>query len=365
MRSAQEESMGSKIIKWLALLVFLPAICLADVINIKQSAPQVYVVQKGDTLWDISNMYLDKPWLWPELWRNNVHIVNPHLIYPGDELRLRYNEQGEAVLEMVRDTSKPTIKLSPEGRKTIKEKQPIDVLPWSVIQPYIENDSLMSQQDYDRLPHLLGNHEGAVRFSNGDLVLSRKARGNNDDYRIIRQQNEIRDEFDNLLGIQIRHVADAHSLPSDVDGQVLVKIEQANFEVKRGDKLMPEEEVDMDALVLEPADIQKGKVVSSLQQHQLLGKYDVVIVNLGSNKVSPGMVMGLYQQGPAIFDGDQPKYENESNIIKSAFDQGTEVNQPAIKVGEAVVFKTFDKASYALITRASKVIRNGALVAKP
>ena len=84
-----------KLIRLLVLLVLIPVYSFADSILVKNTAPEVYVVKKGDTLWDISNMYLDKPWQWPQLWRTNIHITNPHLIYPGDELRLAKNEKGE------------------------------------------------------------------------------------------------------------------------------------------------------------------------------------------------------------------------------------------------------------------------------
>ena len=357
--------MGSKYFKWLLLTVLFPLVCLADVINIKETAPQVYVVKKGDTLWDISSIYLDKPWLWPELWRNNVHITNPHLIYPGDELRLRYTEQGEPVLEVVREVSKPQIKLSPEGTKSYKETAAIPAIPWSVIQPYVEKDMIMNGEEYDRLPHLLGNHEGAVRFANGDLVLSKKTRRQHENYRVIRKQNEISDKYGNLLGYQIRHVADATPMQSDVQGQVLVNVEEANFEAKRGDKLLPAAEAELDTLKLMPASRQKGNIVSSLEQHGLLGKFDVVIVDLGTRDIEAGTVMGIYAQGPDIVDGEEPQYEDESNFMKSAFNDGDEITQPALKVGELVVFKVFEKASYGLITRSSKVIRNGALVGKP
>ena len=44
---------------------------LADTLNIKSDAPETYTVVKGDTLWDISGKYLEKPWRWPELWEGN------------------------------------------------------------------------------------------------------------------------------------------------------------------------------------------------------------------------------------------------------------------------------------------------------
>ena len=54
----------------------------------KASAPHVYVVKRGDTLWNISGKFLSKPWRWPEIWASNKHVKNPHWIYPGDRLLL-------------------------------------------------------------------------------------------------------------------------------------------------------------------------------------------------------------------------------------------------------------------------------------
>ena len=51
--------------------------------NLADSAPDTYVVQQGDTLWDISALFLDEPWRWPELWSVNPDVRDPNLIYPG------------------------------------------------------------------------------------------------------------------------------------------------------------------------------------------------------------------------------------------------------------------------------------------
>lgn len=57
-------------------------------------AASAYIVKEGDTLWDISDEYLNNPFAWPDLWENNKHIQDPHWIYPGDSIYLG-EAQGE------------------------------------------------------------------------------------------------------------------------------------------------------------------------------------------------------------------------------------------------------------------------------
>ncbi|MFT6990199.1 MAG: hypothetical protein ACJASL_002177 [Paraglaciecola sp.] len=343
----------------------MPVYCFADSILVKNTAPEVYVVQKGDTLWDISNMYLDKPWLWPQLWRTNIHITNPHLIYPGDELRLVENEKGETVLEVVRESAKHEIKLSPEGIKSFKTPEAISALPWSVIKPYVENEMIMSQQAYDRHPYVLGDQEGAVRYATDNLVLGKASRRSKKDLNIVRKQNELYDMDGNFVGLQVRHLAKAKLVDADTGKHKLIKIVQAKLEVKRGDKIIPAVRNEPNEILLAAAEDQTGHIIDDLEQHNLLGKYNVVVLDIGADQVSAGTIMGIYSQGPRIIDGKHPKYEGETEMIRSAFNQGDEIAQPALKVGEVIVFKAFDKASYALITKSAKVIKRGMIVAKP
>ncbi len=366
--------MINKLARLLIIACLVPLYCLADVLEIKQSAPQTYVVKKGDTLWDISNMYLDKPWLWPELWRTNVHITNPHLIYPGDELRLVRNSQGEVMLEVVRDEpvvetpnaqKKVQIKLSPEGRRVTKQADPIPALPWSIISPYLNNDMVMSAEDYERHPYVIGNEEGAVRYAENNLILAKGLRRRSKDMQVVRKQNELFDLQGNLLGVQVRHVAKAQVIKSELSKQSLLKVVESSLEIKRGDRLVRDQNFDMGEVSLQAATDQKGFIVDDLEQHNLLGKYNVVVLDLNQEQVSAGTMLGIYAKGPSIIDGYAPKYEGESDVVRSAFAVGDVLEQPALKVGEALVFKTFEQASYALITDSTKVIKRGMIVARP
>ncbi|WP_100644175.1 LysM peptidoglycan-binding domain-containing protein [Alteromonas facilis] len=350
-------------LKILVLLVLLPMWCFAQEIQVKDSAPEQYEVKQGDTLWDISNLFLDKPWLWPELWRTNSQILNPHLIYPGDILTLQW-EDGRPVLTVDRP-DKRVVTLSPNVNRTTKTGA-IPLLPWSAIAPYLNNDMIMSEESYQRLPHLLGNSFGDIRFVNDDVVLAKATGRSSDEYVIVRKQNELFDRFGNSIGYQVRHVADAALTEAQPENEWMVRVKQSNYEAMRGDRLYAAKKQTPEDMKLVPANKrQNGQVISNLHQRDLLGKHDVVIIDLGASDIEPGTVMGIYLEGPDIYDGEEPQYDGESSLLKGAFQDGSTIKQPAIKIGELVVFKTFDKASYAIITRASEMIKNGVLVAKP
>lgn len=345
------------------LVLFVPMWCLAQQIQVKESAPERYVVQQGDTLWDISSLFLDQPWLWPELWRTNTQIVNPHLIYPGDTLILQW-QNGEPMI-VVERPDKRKISLSPSVQSSTKTGA-IPLLPWEAISPYLNNDMIMSESVYERLPHILGNNQGDIRFVSDDIVLA-KARGRkSDEYVIVRKQNEVFDRFGNPIGFQVRHVADGTLTEVQPDEQWLVRVKQSNYEAERGDRLYtPSKQAPQDMQLIPANPRAKGEVVGNLHQRGLLGKHDVVIVDLGEREVEAGTVLGIYMEGPTIYDGQDPKYDDETGLLRSAFDDGRTIQQPAIKIGELVVFKTFEKASYAMITRSSELVRHGALVATP
>ncbi|MFM7785035.1 MAG: LysM peptidoglycan-binding domain-containing protein, partial [Gammaproteobacteria bacterium] len=70
-------------------------------VSLRSDHPTEYVVQRGDTLWDIAGRFLEKPWQWPQIWQANPQIANPDLIYPGDLITLVYVD-GEARLMLNR-----------------------------------------------------------------------------------------------------------------------------------------------------------------------------------------------------------------------------------------------------------------------
>jgi len=72
--------------KFLALIVSLVTLGGAAAFAVEQ--PSVYVIQKGDTLWGLSERFFSDPWYWPDLWAKNPDIANPHLIFPGQKVKV-------------------------------------------------------------------------------------------------------------------------------------------------------------------------------------------------------------------------------------------------------------------------------------
>jgi hypothetical protein len=359
------KSLITRLIALIAISLCLVQSVHADVVNIRTDAPQTYVVEKGDTLWDISSLFLDQPWRWPELWRSNTQIENPHLIYPGDMLRLRWRN-GVPSLEVVRD--KPLLTLTPETKR-IEKQNPINVLPWDAIKLHINNDSIMTVADFQALPPVLSDREGSARFVDDDYVLTKalatakEAEGT--EFEIVRKEREIYDSLGAMLGVQVIQLSGAEFSTDVNSDKYVVKVADSIREVKKGDRLRPAIDFADDDLTLQPATRQKGELVSNINGYNIISKHDVVIINIGKRKVEPGTVFGIYKRGPDVHYKEESTHSGEGASIKSLFSLGETIQQPAYKVGELVVIRGFEHASYAWVTKASTHLVGGEIIAAP
>jgi nucleoid-associated protein YgaU len=142
---------------FLALALALPAAWAQQPTQIRPDAPDSYVVQKGDTLWGISAKFLREPWRWPQIWRlNKEQIKNPHLIFPGEIVRL---DRATGTLSIAR--------LEPRVRVEELTAEAIPTIPLKVIEPFLSRPLVIERGGLDSAPRIVATQEGRVNVGAG------------------------------------------------------------------------------------------------------------------------------------------------------------------------------------------------------
>ncbi len=359
----------------LAVLLF-PLLAAAETIELKPDHPDRYVVQKGDTLWDISSMFLKEPWLWPEIWEVNPQIENPHLIFPGDEVFLRFVE-GQPVVSVRREAEGEedadgvvrrrlpggTVKLSPRIRVSEIEEA-IPTIPLDIIQQFLTRTRLVTEDEIDRAPYVVSVGKEAIVGKPGEKIYARGINGEAvPRYTIFRKGEEYVDpDRDNeVLGFEAIHIADA---VLEVDGDpATLMVTSAQRELLRGDRLFPilEEEVQTTFMPRAPEEDTEGRIISVLEGVSQIGQYQVVVINLGrEDGIEPGHVMAVFQRGESIEDPFAPREVVEIPDERLGPLAGRigpqDVFLPDERAGIVMVFRSFERMSYALVMEATRAI---------
>lgn len=326
------------------LLLSLPLLAKADVV-LNPDHPQRYEVVKGDTLWDISGLFLKYPWHWPDIWHVNPQIENPHLIYPGDVLTLVYRD-GKPVLELTRGPV--TYKMSPEMRETAL-RQAIPTIPIDALRPFLSRPNVVGADVLDSAPYVVASSEERLISGAGDIVYVKGI--NADDgkhYSIFRGDKVYRDPQTNeILGYEAIYTADAWlAVTAEIS---TAELRETSREVLIGDRLLPvvDDQYEANFYPHLPEDSFEGHIISVFDGVSQVGQYQVVVLNRGEReKLEVGHALSIYQAGDVVRD------------IVSA-DPKDSVTLPDEYAGVALVFKVFEKVSYAIVMKASRAIHVG------
>jgi hypothetical protein len=300
--------------------------------------PNEYVVQVGDTLWDIAGKFLRDPWFWPEIWYVNPDIENPHLIYPGDVLGLIYID-GQARITNVRAS---TYRMSPQARVT-PLSEAVSSIPYEDVAAFLSSGVVLEKGQADSLPYLLdtrGDHliasagnEIYVRGIDGDVPSTR--------YNIVHVGEAMIDPDDNrLIGYHGIMIGEG-SLRRTGD-PATVALTSSKQEATIGDRLLPASvDVPLNFFPRAPSSNIEGRIIHVVGGVTQIGQYQVVVMNRGSgNGLSVGDVLSVFQAGKVVKD----------RIA------GGEVQLPEEQAGTVMVFKTYDRISYGLVMEATDAI---------
>lgn len=327
---------------------------------IKPDYPERYVVVKGDTLWDIAKRFLNDPWLWPEMWHINPSIRNPHLIYPGDVIVMYIVDgkphitlDGEGGIAPERTASggvipAPTglkvVKLSPKIRTSGINKA-INTIPASAIDPFLNRPRVVTEDELEAAPYIVSSYEGHLISGTGNRIYARKIKDATiGSYNIVRKGDAYIDpETDDVLGYEAIYLGSANLLKVG-DPSTLTVINSVR-EILNDDILVPytQEEKMFHYVPRSPESDVKGQIISVFNGVSQIGRYNVVVLNRGARDgLAPGHVLAVYQKGETVSD--------QRKIIF------TSVDLPDERAGLLMVFRSFDKVSYALVMEANRAM---------
>ncbi|MFZ5722153.1 MAG: LysM peptidoglycan-binding domain-containing protein [Pseudomonadota bacterium] len=343
----------------------------AAAVAINPDHPTTYVVQPGDTLWGISEKFLVNPWQWPEVWHINEQVANPHLIYPGQQLRLVWKDgkpslvvdtstgsgvigSKDNIVEVMADGK--TYKLRPRIRESSYDLA-IPAIPLKDIEVFLTDSRVVTLDEMKQAPYLLAGADKHVIMGRGDTVYAREQAGKQWDsglpeYGVYRQGDPYIDpETKEFLGYEAKKIGAVRI--TEVSGDVAtMRVLASSEDLRTQDRLLASDQRKVQSVFHpRPApDGVKGRIVSVFGAIGSGARNSVVVLNRGArDNIAPGHVFTVQQKGEVVRDSVR----------------GGVVALPPVDAGLVIVFRAFDRVSYALVTRASRPLTRDDIVLPP
>lgn len=373
-----------------------PGAALAEEVALNPNRPETYVVQPGDNLWDIAGRFLRDPWDWKEVWEANPKVANPNRIYPGDTLRLTYSGGRPRVRA---EGGKRVIKLSPRVRVEALEA-PVPTIPISVIAPFLSQPYVAQTDDVERAPYVVGFPDERITAGVGDAIYVRGIRDPNAvDYQVVRPGQPYEDpDTGEILGYEAAFVADARVERGGDPAKLYLT--RSGTEALVDDRLVPSrnEEVLSNFYPMPAPPGMRARIIAVLGGVSQIGQYNIVVLNRGARDgIQDGHVLEGYVGGDERRDRVQAGRDNWNWRSESPLDtefwygdfrqQGWLENKPSPnapfplhadvrppnatyvapyeQAGTVMVFRVFDRVSFALVMRATRAMRVLDTVAAP
>jgi hypothetical protein len=327
-------------------------------------APDTYVVKKGDTLWDISKVFLRDAWYWPEIWYVNPEIENPHLIYPGDVLRLIYVD-GKPRLTL---GAAGQVRLSPQVRAEPLTSA-IRAIPYELLMNFVGRPQILTKDQIKNQPYVVGIRDRHMIGSEQNEIYGRgiEDAGVGSRYTIIDVGQELHDPDDgDLLGYLGYYAGTSEVIDAagSRQGEKLahMRVVESGREILQGDKLFPAVVDIGPAFVPSPPSNDKldGQVIAIVDGVYVAGRYQVLAINRGKRDgLAPGNVVAIFARGEKVRDigGASTWRRMATNYQK--------VQLPDERSGTLLLFTVHDRVSYGLVVEATQDMRVGDFLKHP
>ncbi len=326
----------------------------------KTTAPKRYVVKRGDTLWGISNMFLNNPGYWPEIWDVNQKVQNPHLIYPGDILHIY--EGGRRRIKMsdgsIVEKMVPQLRIERKGGGE----------PISTLTPFLVWPRVLDSDTIKNAPYIVSGEEASLLMEKDQTVYvknlaDRHAGGR---YAIFNIGKMLTDpETKHEYGNEVKYTGflevETPALNTDVATAV---ISESIREIRRGDRLLwiEDETHTLNAPIQIPKIKVRGSIISLFDAELIAGQTRIITINQGARDgIKLGYTLGVFTPGKTVDDPiakTKPRYAWEPVVP-------AKVNLPPARVATAIVYKVLGDISYALVTESTHAVKNGYKIGNP
>ncbi|TCS43893.1 LysM peptidoglycan-binding domain-containing protein [Reinekea marinisedimentorum] len=353
-----------KIIAALFTCCVITGMTMADELKINDNVPERYVVVKGDTLWDISKMFLADPWKWEDIWHINPQIENPHLIFPGDIIGLVMIDGQQQLTVIARGENANTLKITPDQadnglvklRPTARVTPILGAIPAisrEHIEGFIHGNRILNSEELDSAPYIISGGEGRLILGAGDKVF---ARGEFDPdltvYQIYKKGDKYNDPVtEEFLGYEAIDIGTASMVDLESDIATL-RLQKTTQQVSIGYRVLKSDESLLETFFYpsEPPEDITGQILDVNKGVEFIGQFDIILLNVGSREsIAPGNVFRINRTGDQVSDPVT----------------GETIQLPSEEGGLAMVFRTFEKTSYAIILEAKVPMRVGDPIVNP
>ncbi len=335
-------------------------------LQVKDTAPDRYVVQRGDTLWSIATKFLNDQWRWPEIWRmNQEQIRNPHNISPGDVLvldrsvsppQLRLSDAGGAPGV---GGVEGGVKLLPRIYTQPLTSEAIPAISPRAIEPFLTQPLIIEEGGLDRAPRIIATEENRVNVGAGNVAYVSGFGGTDEPvWQIYRAGRPLVDpDNQRTLGFEAVFLGTARVTRSGEPATV--QIVNSKKEISAGDRLIPAPPPIIPQYVPHaPSSAVSGRIIGLYDAlaTSVGGRDSIISINRGRRDgLEVGHVLAILRN-VVIFD--------QADYLKSR-DRSPVIQLPPERYGLAFIFRTFDSVSYALVMESSRPVQGGDIVQNP
>lgn len=338
----------------------------------REDAPDRYVVKRGDTLWDIAGRFLRNPGRWKEIWHANPQIKNPNLIYPGDVIS--YTTVGGMRKLQVAGSSNP-IRGKFTGRRTSDGRpiynvspgvrietvaDPIPTVPKEIVYPFMTKNRVLEPGFSHDYPYVIGQADNNYISLSGRSEIYAKSEDGFDAemYDVFREEGTINDPTSGkTLGVEAVYVGKLKQVKEENDDGI------ATFmQVDSVNPLLPED------ILIPTAEAKYGGELNFLPKLPDVDDDVVVVRAIGASNTSTASQFSTLLINVGSDDdadaGDVFKIVRAKEQMAKGRD-GKAYKLPDYEIGFAMVYRTFDDFSYALVMSATDVIYPGDRLVTP